>query len=90
MKNKLDNLTPFKSNWNNPKTKTIRVPEYLANKLLEIAHKLDNDESINISDSSLVTNKLRVIIEKINNKERGYKNNAAVQLIKDLKELLSI
>ena len=35
-----------KSSWNNPPTTTIRVPSNLASKLLEIARKLDNGESL--------------------------------------------
>jgi predicted nuclease with TOPRIM domain len=32
--------------WNDSETKTIRVPKMLAEEILEIAHKLDNDETI--------------------------------------------
>ncbi|WP_324282567.1 hypothetical protein VKI21_11360 [Cyanobacterium aponinum UTEX 3222] len=81
---KLNNLTPFKSKWKNTPTKLIRIPEILESKILAYAHSLDNNQN---ADNSLVTVKLKEIIVKIDNKEKGYKNNSASQLIKDLKEL---
>ena len=87
-KNKKDNLVYFKSKWNYPQTKVIRVPENLANKLLIIARQLDNEQNINTSQKSLVTSKLENIFIKIVNKESGYKNNSAGKLILDIKQLI--
>lgn len=88
-KNKVDNLIYFKSKWNYPKTKVIRVPENIADQLLNIAHKLDDNESINDSTNSLVTAKLRELADRITNKESGYKSNSATKLINDIKQLIN-
>ena len=79
-----ENLIPYKSKWKNGKTKLIRVPEVLADKILVLAHQLD--DGVNLK-SSPVTEKIRLIIDKINKKEKGYKSNSASALIRDLKEL---
>lgn len=39
-------------------------------------------------NSSLVTVKLRDILDKIENKEKGYKSNGSGQLISDIKDLV--
>ena len=80
-----ENLTPYKSKWKNGKTKLIRVPESLADKILILAHQLDDGNNL---QSSLVTERLKSIIAKINRKEKGYKSNSSSALIKELKELL--
>jgi hypothetical protein len=41
-----------KSKWNHGRTKMIRVPESLAESILEIAHKLDEQESIGFESNS--------------------------------------
>lgn len=80
------NLKPFKSTWKTKgKTKVIRVPEQLSDRILEIAHKLDNESLNNNDNFSLVTEKLKNIIKNIETKETGYKNNSAGKLINDLK-----
>jgi CRISPR/Cas system CSM-associated protein Csm2 small subunit len=86
-KNRNDNLIYFKSKWNYPITKVIRVPENLADQLLEIAHQLDNNKDIIIHQDSLVTEQLKKIFAKICNKESGYKSNSATKLINDIKQL---
>lgn len=45
-----------KPKWNNGETKTIRVPKNLADKILEYARKLDNDEVIESGTSSKIIN----------------------------------
>lgn len=39
-------LKPYKSQWKSGQTQTIRVPIALADRLLSIARRLDNNESI--------------------------------------------
>jgi hypothetical protein len=82
----LDNLKPFRSKWQNTKTKLIRVPEIFEDEILAYAHQLDS--KINNSNS-LVTEKLKEIVNKINNQESGYKIKYANNLIKDIKQLIS-
>jgi hypothetical protein len=86
-KNQKDNLIYFKSKWNYPKTKVIRVPENLADQLLKIAYQLDNNKDIINQQDSLVTEQLKEIFIKICNKESGYKSNSATKLINDIKQL---
>ena len=81
----LDNLKPFKSKWQNTPTKLIRVPETFEDEILTYAHQLDS--GINNSNS-LVTEKLKEIVNKIDNQESGYKVKYANHLIKDIKQLL--
>ena len=45
-KGNLDTLKPYQSKWNSGKTRTIRVPEALADQVLEYARKLDSGESL--------------------------------------------
>ena len=82
----LKNIEPhkFKSKWNNGKTRTIRVPVRLADQVLDYAHQLDEGEVKN----PLLLDKLTEIMNKIKNKEKGYKSNSAGQLLKDLKTLI--
>lgn len=81
----LKGLKHYQPKWNNGETKTIRVPVKLADKILEIAHKIDNNEVID--DISLRDNLLS-IIEKIDNKETGFRSNGAGKLIKELKSVV--
>lgn len=83
-KNNTENLIPYKSKWKNGKTKLIRVPEVLADKILVLAHQLDDGI---ILTKSHVTENLNLLIDKINRKEKGYKSNSASALIRDLKAL---
>lgn len=76
--------TRFKSFWNNQPTKLIRVPEILADQIINYARQLDNQNNLN---NNHVTGKLKAIIEKIENQEKGYKSNSATALIKDVKKL---
>lgn len=87
----LKNLKPrYAPKWKHGTTRTIRVPVALADQILDYAHNLDNGivsekESIDTTD---LRQSLLEIITKIDNKEKGYKNNGSGQLIKDLKALL--
>lgn len=85
-KHNLDNLKPFKSKWQNTPTKLIRVPETFENEILAYAYQLDL--GINPNDS-LVTVKLKEIVNKIDNQESGYKVKYANNLIKDIKQLIN-
>lgn len=82
----LNNLTPFKRKWQNTPTKLIRVPEIFEDKILAYAHQLDLE--INPIDS-LVTEKLKKIVNKIDNQESGYKVKYANNLIRDIKQLIN-
>lgn len=89
--NSLANLKRgFKPKWNDTNTKLIRIPVALEKQVLDYAHQLDDGvthppHSIVISD---LQEQLMKLMEKINDKEKGYKSNSASQLIKDLKDLL--
>lgn len=87
--NSLKQLTPNKSHWRHPKTTTIRIPENIKDKVLDYAHKLD-DESVesNNCKSTETVEKIGLILSKIDNKESGYKPNSATKLINDLKTLM--
>lgn len=82
----LDNLKPFKSKWQNTPTKLIRVPEIFKDEILAYAYQLDSGINPN---NSLVTKKLKEIVNKINNQESGYKVKYANNLIKDIKQLIN-
>lgn len=90
----LDNLSDkyqFKPKWQSGKTKLIRVPEKIADQVLEVAHDIDNGISPNRNsqeNNSELLMKLMAILEKIDNKEKGYKSNGSGQLIKDIRALL--
>jgi hypothetical protein len=77
--------TRFESFWNNQPTKLIRVPENLADQIINYARQLDNQNNFN---NNHVTGKLKAIVEKIENQEKGYKSNSATALIKNLKKLM--
>lgn len=81
----VNNLSPFKSKWNNLPTKLVRIPVKLENQILSFSHDLDNG---NNCTNSLVTEKIKQLINKVDNKEKGYRSNSATQLIKDLRALL--
>lgn len=81
----LKNLKPNKSHWNNSETVTIRIPKILKDKVIEYAKKLDNKNESLLDKHSTVTQELKILLEKINSKEKGYKNNSASRLINELK-----
>jgi hypothetical protein len=81
----LENLKPFKSKWQNTPTKLIRVPEIFEREILAYAHQLDLETNPN---HSLVTVKLKEMLNKINNQESGYTQRWAKQLIQDIKQLI--
>ena len=85
-KNDIDNLKPFKSKWQNTPTKLIRIPETFEDEILAYAYQLDLGIKPN---DSLVTEKLKEIVNKINNQESGYKVKYANNLIKDIKQLIN-
>jgi hypothetical protein len=101
--------TTWNPAWNLGKTKVIRIPEAIADELIEIARHLDSgnkcvlqdkneidvshvtDNKTSSSNSRVTDNNLtiyvREILEKIENKESGFKSNSFGQGIKKLKEL---
>lgn len=81
----LKNLKPNKSHWNNSETVTIRIPKVLKDKVIEYAKELDNENKSLLDKYSTVTQELKNILEKINSKEKGYRNNSASRLINELK-----
>ena len=78
-------LRPAKSTWNSGKTKTIRVPVVLAERILEYARALDDGGDLPFTDNS--GDAIATIIAKVKAKEKGYTANSASALIKALKEL---
>lgn len=73
-----DNLTKYKSQWKSGKTKTIRVPEKIADKILEIAHLLDEDKITVTSD-----------IKEISiNKSTKLKDYNSITVTSDIKNIL--
>ena len=85
-----DTLVKFKSTWKNSPTKTIRVPEKIADIVLELARQIDRDGFVDNCKESLVTRQLRAIVDKIDNDEKGYRANSASRLIKELKSILEV
>lgn len=47
---KLENLTSYKPKWKSGKTRTIRVPIAIAERVLEVAHQIDKSESPDTSE----------------------------------------
>ena len=94
----LENLQPIHSKWLNDKTTTIRIPAVLKDDVLAFAKDIDhkyNEERIIKSyksdatiDMSSLLARLKIIVEKIETGQKGYKSNSASQLIKDLKNLV--
>ena len=91
MDKRLDNLKKFKPTWQHGKTRTIRVPVALADKVLSYARTLDsgNVTSSRDTNDSLLAGKLSELLTKVDCKERGYKPNSSSRLIKDLRDLLT-
>jgi len=81
----MKNLHQFKPKWKNGKTTVIRIPEKFKYQTLTYVDQLDRGIK---TDKSLVTAKLANLLQKIENKEKGYKSNSASALINDLKELI--
>ncbi len=75
----------FKKQWNSGKTKPIRVPITLAERVLEYARALDDGGDLPFTDNS--GDAIATIIAKVKAKEKGYTANSASALIKALKEL---
>jgi hypothetical protein len=57
-----------KSKWRNEKTKMIRVPEVLADQLLDIARKLDSGEIIDFASNSYTVDLSDLVIPQIRGK----------------------
>ena len=49
-KPKLENLKSYKPKWKSGKTRTIRVPIAIADRVLEVAHQIDEDISLDTSE----------------------------------------
>lgn len=58
-----------KPQWKNGKTKTIRVPESLADEILKIAHKLDEESIIDYDTNSNIVNLSGVSIGEFRGKK---------------------
>lgn len=54
-----------KSKWKHGKTKTIRVPQNLADKILDYAHKLDNEDIIEHETESKTVTGIPVTVNNI-------------------------
>jgi hypothetical protein len=88
-KGNLETLNQYKSKWNTGKTRTIRVPIAITDRVLEVAHKIDNGELDNTVTSELeLKAKLREILEKHKNNVKSYQTKNASGIINDLKALL--
>ena len=86
----LRNLKPNKSHWKNSETCVIRVPKQLKDEILDYAKRIDAQaDYIKTKKSTVTLDQLESIIEKIKNKDKGYKSNSASQLIKDLLRLIN-
>lgn len=85
----LKNLKHNKSHWRNSETCVIRVPKQLKSEILQYAKQIDKKDNENNNNKSTVTvDTLKIIINKVKQKEKGYKSNSASRLIKDLLELI--
>jgi hypothetical protein len=79
--------------WKNTPTKVVRIPTIFEPQILSFAEDLDNGRSFypEICNNRSVQNDchsiLLDILNKINNRESGYKANSASKLIADLKKL---
>lgn len=82
-RNSLKNLKHNHSPYNHKETCVIRVPKIFKEQIKEYASFLDSGES----EKSTVTHDLEIILQKVKNKEKGYKSNSASRLIKDLLSL---
>lgn len=49
---KLENLKSYKPKWKSGKTRTIRVPIAIADRVLELAHQIDEGLVVNPNDAS--------------------------------------
>jgi hypothetical protein len=66
-----------KPGWKNGKTKTIRVPEDLADQILEYARKLDNNTVIESVTESKVVNLAGISLKTYNGKMAIYVEDLA-------------
>lgn len=82
----LPSLIGFKSKWNHTPTTAIRIPEIFAERLKGLARKWDV-QGIDEQSNNELAEKIKVIIDKIESQEKGYKANGASQLIKEVKLL---
>ena len=72
---KLENLTSYKPKWKSGKTRTIRVPVAIAERVLEVAHQIDEGKLIDTSEyvskenTNIASNdeikRLKLIIEEL-------------------------
>jgi len=91
MDKRLANLKKYKSTWKSGKTRTVRVPVVLAEQVVHLARMLDNGielTSLDTSESNLKGD-LAIILDKVDNKEKGYKSNSSSRLINDLRGLFN-
>lgn len=72
------------SKWRSGKCKAIKIPEAIADQVLEIARQID----IGADSDRTVVEKLHKLMEKVKAKEQGYRTNAAGKLFQELRNLL--
>ena len=85
----ISNLKSYKPKWISGKTQTIRVPIAIAEKVLEVAHRIDNQKFSDTSD--IINNQAQIskseLIETAN-KILNQKKSARISLEKFLQEIL--
>lgn len=72
------------SKWRSGKCKAIKIPEAIADQVLEVARQIDIGE---YGDRTVVE-KLHKLMEKVKAKEQGYRTNAAGKLFQELRDIL--
>ena len=79
--------------WNNASdTKTIRVPEALADEVLEIAHKLDRGEAIAYVSESMMAEieSLKEVVRQLTEERDNLKQQLMTQKLKPLAESVGL
>lgn len=81
--------------WVNTPTIAIRIPEKYKDLVLDYTHLLDqnteeDNRTVQVISSPDIINSLRLIVEKVNKKETGFRKNSASQLIGEIKLLLQL
>jgi hypothetical protein len=79
--------TTWNPAWNLGKTKVIRVPEVIADELMEIARHLDNGQICLLQDKKILDNSL-VTDNNINSSNSHVTDNKLNALITELKEIV--
>jgi len=93
MANPKGNLATLKSytpKWNSGKTRTIRVPVLLANRLLEIARQLDNDSNSlsQVKDEQILIEAITVLTELHDSTPRNNFSKERRARVKEIRDKL--